>query len=146
MPKSTEELNAADVVDNPNDVGFFGAYGNLRKSLLDYSYHAHYRKERQWLHDAIIFDTMLQHDRRCDDAAGTTNSSSSDDDEKDTLQQLQQQPTTGIWLVLVVGVHGVGKHHVIQNLIASDRLRLLSVVCIDTGTYVRMVCTWDRIG
>ena len=39
---------------------FYGSYANIRKKL-DYTYHAHYRKERQWLHDCIIEDCLLKH-------------------------------------------------------------------------------------
>lgn len=38
---STEEYNAVDVPQ------FFGPYAHIRKQL-DYGYHGHYRKERQW--------------------------------------------------------------------------------------------------
>lgn len=149
LPKTntTEELHAAD----PTDVGFYGAHGHLRKTLLDYNYHAHYKKERQWLHDAIIEDALLKDtddDNRS--VSETEDDRSSAATEKSTelqvvepvaeaeavpIPELHSYPTcTSLWLILAVGVHGVGKHYVIQDLIATNKLRLLSLVCIDTGT------------
>jgi hypothetical protein len=38
-----------------HEAKFYGAYAEYRKKL-DYKYHVHYKKERQWLHDSIIED------------------------------------------------------------------------------------------
>jgi len=40
----------------------YGVYGYIRQERLDYNYHVHYRKERQWLHDSIIEDYLDGHD------------------------------------------------------------------------------------
>jgi hypothetical protein len=37
---------------------FYGAYADIRRTKIDYSYHVCYRKERQWLHDSIIVDIL----------------------------------------------------------------------------------------
>lgn len=111
VQKSTEELHSAE----PNGIHFYGAHGKLRKDL-DYNYHSHYRKERQLLHDAIIEDSFLA-------------------DEDISVNQTAL-PTTSLWLILAVGVHGVGKHRAVQDLILTNRLRLLSLVCIDTGMFI----------
>jgi hypothetical protein len=39
-------------------LGFHGAYADIRRTMIDYSYHVRYRKERQWLHDSIIVDIL----------------------------------------------------------------------------------------
>ena len=46
-----------------DNAGFYGSYANIRKKL-DYTYHVHYRKQRQWLHDCIIEDCLLKHQRQ----------------------------------------------------------------------------------
>lgn len=109
IQKSTEEHHK-----ETDDTGYYGAYGSLRKKL-DYSYHVHYRKERQWLHDAIIEDCLLEHQH-------------DDWSEQDMTTVLPKNP----WLIIIAGVHGAGKHHVIRELIDSKRLPLLSFVCVDT--------------
>ena len=40
-----------------NDVNFYGPYAHIRKTL-DYTYHCNYRRERQFLQDSIISDTL----------------------------------------------------------------------------------------
>jgi hypothetical protein len=92
-----------------DDFGFYGAYGHIRKQL-DYSYHCHYRKERQWLHDSFIEDYLqsgLYADPNC--------------------------LPIGPWLILTVGCQGAGKRYVIDKLVETNRLPLLSFVCVDTG-------------
>jgi len=110
--KSTEEHHS--VSNDDNAVGFYGAYGNVRKKL-DYKYHVHYRKERQWLHDAIIEDCLLEHQH-------------DDWSHQEMTTVLPRTP----WLIIMAGVHGAGKHHVIRELIETERLPLLSYVCVDT--------------
>ena len=97
-----------------DDLGFYGAYGQVRKKL-DYSYHAHYTKSRQWLHDSII-DAYL-HD------------SSSSGDEPNSLP-------SSPWLVLTAGVQGAGKRYTVDELIKANRFPLLSFVWVDTGKLV----------
>jgi len=109
--KSTEEHHSETQDDA---VGFYGAYGNLRKKL-DYKYHVHYRKERQWLHDAIIEDCFLEHQH-------------DDWSQQEMTTVLPKHP----WLIIMAGVHGAGKHHVIRELINTEKLPLLSYVCVDT--------------
>jgi hypothetical protein len=48
---STEDYNA---VDEPQ---FYGKYAHIRK-MLDYTYHSHYRKERQWLQGTVHFAVL----------------------------------------------------------------------------------------
>ena len=115
--KSTEEhhsVTAAAGGDAAAVVGFYGAYGSLRKTL-DYTYHVHYRKERQWLHDAIIEDCLLEHQH-------------DDWSHQEMSTVLPRTP----WLILMAGAHGAGKHHVVRELMNTDRLPLLSFVCVDT--------------
>jgi hypothetical protein len=115
--KSTEAIHA-----DANDTQFYGAYGHLRK-CLDYNHHVHYKKQRQWLHDAIIEDSLFQ--------------------ESDWSKEDSELPTSSLWLILAVGDHGVGKHYVMKDLITSERLPLLSFVCIDPGVYdeSNRICT-----
>jgi hypothetical protein len=118
--KSTEEHFAAtgELDENP----FYGMHGHIRR-LLDYSYHRHYRKERQWLHDAIIEEFLLQEESSNDEMMSAASNEGS-------KMILPKEP----WLILAVGVHGAGKHHAIRELVTLDQLRLHSFVCIDTGT------------
>jgi hypothetical protein len=152
---------------------FYGIYGHLRQ-MLDYTYHSFYKKERQWLHDAIIDDALVSllppskeepetngatsSTDRMNATATTTSDSESTVNQyslttlatkiapttstasttataaKMMIPQHQQQP---MWMILVIGVHGVGKHYVIQDLIQRKRLRLLSFVGIDSGALYR---------
>jgi len=94
---------------NLDDVGFYGAYAHIRQKL-DYTYHRHYKKERQWLHDSIIEDYLFH-------------SSPSHP------FYVPCEP----WIILTVGVQGSGKRYTIDKLVESNRLRLLSFVYVDTG-------------
>lgn len=114
VSNSTEEL-----FKSLDDFGFYGAHGHIRKQL-DYSYHQHYRKERQWLHDSIIEDYLhngAYADPNC----------------------LPCEP----WLILTVGCQGAGKRFLIDKLVNEEKLKLLSFVCIDTGTWplISLVCS-----
>ena len=131
--KSTEEQHHSQ-----EDVGFYGSYANIRKKL-DYSYHVHYRKERQWLHDCIIEDCMLKHQRQDEEEhygnssrGGAASSSSSSCLNYDYHQGKSVLLPKQQWLILMVGVHGVAKHCTIRKLIDAGRLPLLSLVCVDT--------------
>jgi hypothetical protein len=99
---STEQYNT---VATPT---FHGPYAHLRKEL-DYSYHSHYRKERQWLQDSIIEDML-------DNVPGDSD--------------LCIAPTEP-WVVFTVGPRGAGKKHVLQELVKEGRLPLLSFVHVD---------------
>ena len=105
------------------DLGFYGAYGHIRKKL-DYSYHAHYTKSRQWLHDSII-DAYLQ-------------DIGSNGGEPDPLP-------CSPWLVLTAGVQGAGKRYSIDELIKTNQFPLLSFVWVDTGKVVHVVGVHDAI-
>lgn len=98
-------------ISSSEKVQFLGAYAHIRRKL-DYNYHVHYTKLRQWLHDSII-DDCLQ----------------SDDNRWGNQSFLPCEPM----LILTVGVQGAGKHHTIGNLIKSGRMPLLSSVLVDTG-------------
>lgn len=104
-------------------IGFYGAYAKVRQQL-DYSYHVHYRKERQWLHDAIIEDNLLKHQQHLDADCDTPSS----DHHQGTPVLLPRHP----WLIFLVGVHGAAKHSTVRHLLDQQRLRLLSLVCVDT--------------
>jgi hypothetical protein len=56
--------------------GFHGAYADIRRSMIDYTYHVRYRKERQWLHDSIIVD-ILESSGAPPGGGGSNNSGSS---------------------------------------------------------------------
>jgi predicted kinase len=99
---STEQHNGVANTDE-----FFGPYAHLRQRL-DYTYHTNYRKERQWLHDAIIED-MLEVE---DDEAGCI---------------IPSEP----WLIYTVGPQGAGKRHVVHKLTQEENLQLLSFVHVD---------------
>lgn len=110
--KSTEQHHVADA----DDKTFYGVYGHLRK-CLDYNYHVHYTKKRQWFHDAVVADSLFK------------------DNDWSEVGPNTKIPTTSLWLILTVGIHGVYKHSVIHNLIASKKLPLTTFVRIDTGAY-----------
>jgi len=102
VERSTEEQHKCEEKDK---IGFYGEFGNERKKL-DYDYHSHYRKERQWLHDSIIEDYLHP-----------------DGD------NLPTEP----WLIFTVGAQGAGKRHTVDNLMKKERLPLLSFVFVDPG-------------
>jgi hypothetical protein len=103
---------------------FFGAYGHLRKKL-DYSYHCHYRKERQWLHDSIIEDFLeYQEEQQIPFDDGIT---------YNMKPNLSSNVNVVPWLILSVGVQGAGKHYTINKLVQTKHLRLLSFVSIAPG-------------
>lgn len=86
---------------------FYGAYGHLRQKL-DYSYHSHYQKQRQWLHDSIIDDIL----------------------NNVTQAEIQCEP----WVIITAGAQGAGKRHTMEQLLKTNRLPLTSIVFVDTGT------------
>lgn len=98
---STEEYNSTFLEE------FHGPYAHLRKQL-DYDYHSHYRKERQWLQDSII-EEML------------------DNVHDSSLCVTPTEP----WLVFTVGPRGAGKKHVVRELVNERTLPLLSFVSVD---------------
>mmetsp|Transcript_7349 Transcript_7349/g.16722 ORF Transcript_7349/g.16722 Transcript_7349/m.16722 type:complete len:650 (+) Transcript_7349:65-2014(+) len=90
-----------------DDFNFYGPYAHIRKTL-DYSYHTHYRKERQWLQDSIVED--LLRDVQSSDVCTTPS-----------------EP----WLIYTVGAPGAGKRHTLLQLVKEDKLHLLSFVHVD---------------
>ena len=99
---STEEFNR-----EPTDERiYYGPYAHLRKRL-DYNYHVHYKKERQWLQDSIIEDLLFENDT--------------------TACVTPTEP----WLLYTVGVMGAGKQHTLSKLVRDGRLPLLSYVLVD---------------
>lgn len=119
---------------------FFGAYGHLRKKL-DYSYHCHYRKERQWLHDSIIED-FLEHqeelhllvDQANEPGIGTlTPPNNTDETGSQFAIQARSNGSIPLWLILSVGIQGAGKHYTINKLVENGRLRVVPFVSISPG-------------
>lgn len=92
---------------------YTGSFGQIRKQL-DYQYHAHYRKERQWLHDAVIEDVSLE------------------GEESSKKENMARQTP---WLILLIGTRESSKHSFVKDLIDSNRLRLHRFVTVDPGTY-----------
>jgi hypothetical protein len=56
--EDTTDRGDSDVKSSSAALGFHGAYADIRRTMIDYSYHVKYRKERQWLHDSIIVDIL----------------------------------------------------------------------------------------
>jgi len=110
---STEEYNA---VDEPQ---YFGPYAHIRKQL-DYTYHRHYRKERQWLQDSIIENLM---DNVADGVECVT--------------------PTEPWLIFTVGPRGAGKKQVIRDLMSNGRLNLLTYVDVDSDAMRRRLPEYE---
>ncbi len=84
---------------------FYGAYGHIREKM-DYSYHSHYQKQRQWLHDSIMDDIL--------------NSASP--------AELQCEP----WAILVVCAPGTESMSSMAELLRKNHLPFPSMVTIDT--------------
>lgn len=112
---STEQCNRDD------SAPFRGPYAHLRKEL-DYTYHAKYRKERQWLQDSIIEDILEAH--LPDDFSACVT---------------PKEP----WLIFTVGPRGAGKKHVLKQLALDNRLPLLSYVRVDPDEIRRRLPEFD---
>lgn len=99
--------STADHFRDENDPKFYGPYAHIRKEL-DYTYHSHYKKERQWLQDSIIeeFVDKIHNTESC-----TTPS----------------EP----WLIYTVGAPGAGKIYTLMQMVKERKLPLLSFVLID---------------
>lgn len=100
---STEEFNK-EPTDSTQQ---YGPYAHLRRRL-DYDYHVHYKKDRQWLQDSIVEDCLV-HEK--------------DPDKCET--------PTEPWLLYTVGVMGAGKQNTLSRLVRDGRLPLLSYVLVD---------------
>lgn len=102
---STEENFRSD------DMQFYGPYSHIRK-LLDYSYHSNYKKERQWLQDAIINDILK--------TAELTD-----------INGNKCTTPTEPWLVFTAGALGAGKSHTIRTLKEKGRFPLMAFIFVD---------------
>lgn len=99
---STEEFNK----EPTDDTTYYGPYAHIRKRL-DYDYHVHYKKDRQWLQDSVVEECLFH--------------------EKDVKCETPTEP----WLLYTVGVMGAGKQHTLSGLVRDGRLPLLSYVLVD---------------
>ncbi|GKY99368.1 hypothetical protein MPSEU_000891600 [Mayamaea pseudoterrestris] len=93
---------------------FYGAFSSYRRKL-DYKYHVHYKKERQWLHDSIIEDIIEGYSQDDDD----------DDDEASSSCGKY------FWLVLTIGAQGAGKSYVVDQLMGQGRLPLMNPIVVE---------------
>jgi predicted kinase len=89
------------------DHSFYGSFAHIR-SILDYNYHAHYRKDRQWFQDSIVCD-LLENVQETDACI------------------TPYEP----WLIYTAGAQGTGKTFTIQKLVEEGKLPLLSYVHVD---------------
>jgi hypothetical protein len=103
IEKSTDDHHKA----NQGDLSFYGPFAHIRKTL-DYSYHTHYRKERQWLQDSIIEDFL-------------------DNMQNGGEDMTPEEP----WFVYTCGAPGAGKRHTLMKLCQEGKLPLLSFVHAD---------------
>ena len=99
--------STADNFRSLDDLNFYGPYAHIRKTL-DYSYHSHYRKERQWLQDSIIEDLLSSV-------------------ENTDVCTTPSEP----WLIYTVGAPGAGKRYTLLELVRNGKLPLLSYVAVD---------------
>ena len=93
------------------DMEFYGPYSHIR-AVLDYSYHSNYKKERQWLQDAIINDILKT--AQLTDVNGDTCTT-----------------PTEPWLVFTAGAQGAGKSHTIRVLKEKGRFPLVAFTFVD---------------
>lgn len=107
--RSTEENFKC--MEDEEDCHCFGAYGHLR-ARLDYTYHCHYQKQRQWLHDSIIEDIL---ESGIEGSSATSN--------------------VDPWLIFTVGAQGAGKRYVMDHLIQTNRFSLRDHITVDAGKY-----------
>lgn len=102
---------STEVNHKSDDMQFYGPYSHIRKQL-DYTYHSNYKKERQWLQDAIIEDILK--------TAKLT----------DVNGDVCTTPTEP-WLVFTAGAMGAGKSHTIRKLQEEGRFPLMAFVFVD---------------
>jgi hypothetical protein len=126
--KSTEELHRETHPDKFVHTNT-GAFGQIRQQM-DYSYHAHYRKDRLWLHDSIVEDVMMM----ADTSSFSNSSTISGGNGSLTTTSLTTVAEGPPWLILVVGTRESQKHAVVADLIDAHRLRLSPrFVTVDAG-------------
>ena len=104
IQQSTDDINKALQGEE-----CYGPYAHIRETL-DYTYHSHYRKERQWLQDSIIEDFMENLVKNGNDEMTTP-----------------EEP----WFIYTVGAPGAGKRHTLMKLVEEGKLPLLSFVHVD---------------
>jgi hypothetical protein len=104
-PFGVEDSTEEHFRSRDDEKRFYGAYGHLREKM-DYSYHSHYQKQRQWLHDSIIDDIL--------------NSASQ--------AELQCEP----WAILVASALGKETTFPMEELLRTKHLPLSSMVTVDT--------------
>lgn len=92
-------------------MNFYGPYSHIRASM-DYNFS--FRKERQWLQDSIIDETLK---------VPSINNNSKD------ATRIPDNP----WIVFFVGISSVGKSHCIRELLRKGRLSLSSSYYVDTN-------------
>lgn len=100
---------------------FYGAHGMLRKQL-DYSYHCHYHKERQFVHDSIVEDYLETAE------------------EKETEENSDHSTN---WLIFTIGVQGAGKQHAFRELVESDVIPIRSYVRVDQDEICRCLPEYE---
>ncbi|GAX21008.1 hypothetical protein FisN_1Lu324 [Fistulifera solaris] len=105
-PLGLEDSTEEHFRSRDDEKRFYGAYGHIREKM-DYSYHSHYQKQRQWLHDSIIDDIL--------------NSASQ--------AELQCEP----WAILVACAPGAEIMSSMEELFRKNHLPLPSMVTIDSG-------------
>jgi hypothetical protein len=151
--QSTENLHRWNVTVHGTPPKFYGAYGHIR-AILDHTYHAYYRKERQWLHDSIIEEII---DRSIHPDFGVITGSGDDDSETNaavsgdnsSTTALSTSPTSklkadsdqpdSLWLILSAGVYGAGKRHAIATISSFNMLPLFATVFVDVDEIRRML-------
>eukprot|EP00957_Ditylum_brightwellii_P201480 15325842-Ditylum_brightwellii.AAC.1 len=78
---------------------------------MDYGYHNNYTKERQWLQDAIVDDTLKSYYGKGKNGAAAT--------------------LTDPWIVFVAGTMSSGKSHAIDTLNKNGRFPVMPFVRVD---------------
>ena len=140
------------------DVRYYGGpYAHIRKTL-DYKYHKHYTKERQWLQDSIIdkllHEIVQQQDTSLYCSCMDNNKSGSKDFSRQSLggesehgslsrsdsilsfadlslrEKMCSLPSKP-WLVYIVGEEKVSKQDALKSLIEQDHFPILGFVLVD---------------
>ena len=114
--ESTEDQFASDTPL------FMGPYQHIRKEL-DYTYHKHYQKQRQWLQDSIIEDLLDQVNV----------------EDVENVCVTPHEP----WMIFTAGPRGAGKRHTIDDLVLDERLPLLGFISVDSDQIRRRLPEFD---
>mmetsp|Transcript_16658 Transcript_16658/g.22100 ORF Transcript_16658/g.22100 Transcript_16658/m.22100 type:complete len:610 (-) Transcript_16658:158-1987(-) len=108
--KSYSLHSATDQNHKSIDMTFYGPYSHIRKTM-DYGYHNNYTKERQWLQDAIVDDTLKSYNGKGTNGAAAT--------------------LPDPWIVFVAGTMSSGKSHAIDTLNKNGRFPVMPFVRVD---------------